>query len=316
MLVFAAVLLVGGGLIARSPLSVAGGALLLAAGVATAWGVNRGRSRRRAWALRGTTAVGAVLVFFFLAYPLLLAIDYLAKPREVIDARALQLPHRDITFPAADGVRLSGWYVPGTNGAAIVLVHGGGGDREGTIRHARLLAAAGYGVLLYDARGRGESEGHENAFGWRWDRDVRGAVDYLEAAGVRRIGLLGLSTGAEAVVTEAASDPRVAAVVSDGLQGRTPGDAGEPRFREPDLDPARVRRPLGCDPRRPRRAPASAAARPRASRRRVAAAAPDRHRGLRARAGPRVRPRDGCPAVGAARYRAHPGTRDASRRVR
>jgi len=230
VLTLAAVLLVGGGLIARSPLSVVGGVLLLAAGVATAWGVNRERSRRRAWALRGATALGAVLVFFFLAYPLLLAVDYLAKPRQTIDAQALQLPHRDVTFPAADGVRLSGWYVPGTNGAAIVLVHGGGGDREGTIRHARLLASAGYGVLLYDARGRGESGGHENAFGWQWDRDVRGAVDFLEGAGVRHIGLLGLSTGAEAVVTEAASDPRVAAVVSDGLQGRTPGDAGNLDF--------------------------------------------------------------------------------------
>jgi hypothetical protein len=230
VLTFAALLLVGGGLIARSPLSLAGGLLLLAAGVATAWGVNRERSWPRAWVLRATTAIGAVLVVLFLAYPLLLAIDYLAKPRRPIDAQALQLPHRDISFPAADGVRLSGWYVPGTNGAAIVLVHGGGGDREGTIRHARLLAASGYGVLLYDARGRGESGGQENAFGWRWDRDVRGAVNYLEAAGIRHIGLLGLSTGAEAVVTEAASDPRVAAVVSDGLQGRTPGDAGNLGF--------------------------------------------------------------------------------------
>jgi pimeloyl-ACP methyl ester carboxylesterase len=128
-------------------------------------------------------------------------------------------------FPASDGVRLAGWYAPGRNGAAIVLVHGGGGDRQSAVRHARMLHAAGYGVLLYDARGRGESGGHENAFGWNWDRDVRGAVDFLEADGVRHIGLLGLSTGAEAVVTEAASDPRVAAVVSDGLQGRTPGDA-------------------------------------------------------------------------------------------
>src|SRR6476469_6868336 len=230
VLTLAAVLLVGGGLIARSPLSVVGGVLLLAAGVATAWGVNRERSRRRAWVLRGATALGAVLVFFFLAYPLLLAVDYLAKPRQTIDAQALQLPHRDVTFPATDGVRLSGWYLPGTNGAAVVLVHGAGGDREGTIRHARLLASAGYGVLLYDARGRGESGGHENAFGWQWDRDVRGAVDFLERAGVRHIGLLGLSTGAEAVVTEAASDPRVAAVVSDGLQGRTPGDAGNLDF--------------------------------------------------------------------------------------
>jgi alpha-beta hydrolase superfamily lysophospholipase len=106
----------------------------------------------------------------------------------------------------------------------IVLVHGGGGDRQGAIRHARMLAGAGYGVLLYDARGRGKSAGHENAFGWQWDRDVRGAVSYLAARGIRRIGSLGLSTGAEAVVTEAADDSRVGAVVADGLQGRTTAD--------------------------------------------------------------------------------------------
>jgi pimeloyl-ACP methyl ester carboxylesterase len=111
-----------------------------------------------------------------------------------------------------------------------VLVHGGGGDRQGTIRHARLMARAGYGVLLYDARGRGESAGHENAFGWEWDRDVRGAVSYLTARGIHRVGLLGLSTGAEAVVTEAASDPRVKAVVADGLQGRTASDASHLGF--------------------------------------------------------------------------------------
>ena len=74
--------------------------------------------------------------------------------------------------------------------AAIVRVHGGGGDRQGTIRHARMLAKEGYGVLLYDARSRGKSAGHENAFGWQWDHDVRGAVSYLTRRGIRRIGLL------------------------------------------------------------------------------------------------------------------------------
>jgi uncharacterized protein len=224
------VLGLGGGLIARNPLLVAAAIVFLAAGLGSAWGVNRGRRRRRAWAYRSLTALASILVALILVYPWLIAIDYLAKPREAIDAQALGLPHRDVSFVASDGVRLAGWYAPGRNGAAIVLVHGGGGDREGTIRHARLLARAGYGVLLYDARGRGESGGHENAFGWRWDRDVRGAVDYLERSGVRHVGLLGLSTGAEAVVTEAATDPRVAAVVADGLQGRTPGDASHLAF--------------------------------------------------------------------------------------
>ena len=125
--------------------------------------MNRGRRRAGPGRIARSAAVGAVLVAFFVVYPTLLAVDYLAKPRDPINQAALGLPHERVTFPASDGVRLSGWYIASRNGAAIVLVHGGGGDRQGTIRHARMLAEAGYGVLLYDARGRGESAGHENA---------------------------------------------------------------------------------------------------------------------------------------------------------
>ena len=218
-------LALGAGLISRVDLVVVAGLLYLVAGLARGWGVNRGRRRRRAWTNRVLTAVGAVLVAFFVVYPTLLTVDYLAKPRAPIDQAALGLAHERVTFSATDGVRLSGWYVPSRNGAGIVLVHGGGGDRQGTIRHARMLAKAGYGVLLYDARGRGESGGNENAFGWQWDRDVHGAVSYLAGRGIHRVGLLGLSTGAEAAVAEAAADPRVRVVVADGLQGRTAADA-------------------------------------------------------------------------------------------
>ena len=233
------VLALGGGLITRIDLLVAAGLLYLLAGLVQGWGVNRGRRRGRAWTNRALSAVGAVLVAFYVVYPTLLAVDYLAKPRTAINEAALGLSHERVAFAASDGVRLSGWYIASRNGAAIVLVHGGGGDRQGTIRHARMLAEAGYGVLLYDARGRGESAGQENAFGWRWDRDVRGAVSYLEARGIHRVGLLGLSTGAEAVVTEAATDPRVGAVVADGLQGRTPDDASHLGFgNRISLEPA------------------------------------------------------------------------------
>ena len=233
------VLALGGGLITRIDLLVAAGLLYLLAGLVQGWGVNRGRRRGRAWTNRALSAAAAVLVAFCIVYPTLLAVDYLAKPRTAINEAALGLSHESVAFAASDGVRLSGWYIASRNGAAIVLVHGGGGDRQGTIRHARMLAEAGYGVLLYDARGRGESTGHENAFGWRWDRDVRGAVSYLQARGIHRVGLLGLSTGAEAVVTEAATDPRVGAVVADGLQGRTPDDASHLGFgNRISLEPA------------------------------------------------------------------------------
>jgi hypothetical protein len=240
----AGVVAFGGGLIAHAPTAILGGALLLFAAVIRGWGVNRERTRGRAWALRALTAVGLVLAGLLLVYPTLLTIGYLAKPRAAIREDALGLPHTRVRFAAGDGVALDGWWVRGRGArrrAAIVVVHGGGGDREGAVRHARLLARHGYAVLLYDARGRGRSGGHANAFGWEWDRDVRGAVDEARRRGARRVGLLGLSTGAEAVVTEAAGDPRVRAVVADGLQGRIAADAARLSFGDrSQIEPAFV----------------------------------------------------------------------------
>ena len=220
------VLALGAGLIARSNLLIVAGVLYLLAGISRGWGVNRGRRRRRAWTNRLLASRrGRVRRLLRRSSHALRG----RLPRQAscsdqsggpgIAARARRPSRPD------DGVRLSGWYVPSRNGAAIVLVHGGGGDRQGTILHARMLAKAGYGVLLYDARGPRREPGHENAAGWQWDRDVRGAVSFLTSRGIDHIGLLGLSTGAEAVVTEAASDKRVDAVVADGLQARTAADA-------------------------------------------------------------------------------------------
>jgi predicted acyl esterase len=169
------------------------------------------------------TAAGAVLLALFVVIPVSAALWLTGKPREPL-AVSLGIPHSDVTLRAADGVRLAGWYVPSRNGSAIVLVHGGGGDRGGVVRHARLLAREGYGVLLYDERGRGESGGRTNGMGWNWHHDVRAAVDWLEARGVNRVGALGLSTGAEAVVTAAAHDPRIDAVVAEGVINRSSAD--------------------------------------------------------------------------------------------
>ena len=86
-------------------------------------------------------------------------------------------------FEATDGLELAGWYRPSRNGAAVVVVHGGSSDRKGSVAHAEMLARHGYGVLLYDARGRGESEGMENNYGWDWTKDIAGALEFLEQRG-------------------------------------------------------------------------------------------------------------------------------------
>lgn len=139
----------------------------------------------------------------------------------------LGLTYVDVRFPAAGGVTLAGWYVPSENGAAVVLRHGSGSTRTATLEQAAVLADLGYGVLLVDARGHGESDGRAMDFGWYGDADIAASIDHLlQQPGVdpNRIGVVGLSMGGEEAIGAAATDERIRAVVAEGATGRTAAD--------------------------------------------------------------------------------------------
>jgi uncharacterized protein len=123
------------------------------------------RGRRRLAKAAAVPVVLALLQWY--ALPVIEAGVALNTPRHEIEtARSLGLSGaRNVSFPARDGVRLAGWYVPGTGGAAVVLMHGSHGDRSDTTSHLRVLAAAGYAVLAFDARGHGDSRGQTEALG-------------------------------------------------------------------------------------------------------------------------------------------------------
>ena len=183
----------------------------------------RERSARRRWTLRVLAAGGALLLAYALVFPLTVAVVQTHKFREPI-GEPPSAAYEPVSFEAEDGLEMSGWYVPSENGAAVVVVHGGGGDRTGGLDHAALLARHGYGVLVYDSRGRGESEGSHNAFGWGWEKDVAGALDFLRARAdvdPDRIGGLGLSTGADVLIEVAPERRDLRAVVSDGATARS-----------------------------------------------------------------------------------------------
>jgi pimeloyl-ACP methyl ester carboxylesterase len=166
-------------------------------------------------------------MLLFVSIPIAIGVAQTRKPGQAIPEAAFAIPHETVTLHARDGLELSGWYVPSKNRAAIVVVQGGGGDRRGSRRHAAMLARHGYGVLLYDARGRGESQGSPNAAGWTWQADVDAALDFLSKrkdVNPNRIGGLGLSTGADVLLEAAAKDPRLKAVVLDGSTARSLGD--------------------------------------------------------------------------------------------
>ena len=150
-------------------------------------------------------------------------------PTEVGDAAPSDrgLGYEDVDFTTADGVRLSGWYVPSANGAAVAVLHGSGSTRSAVLDHAEVLADNGYGVLLYDARGHGRSDGDGMDFGWWGDLDLAGAVSYLQSRSdvhADRIAAVGMSMGGEQAVNAAATDDRILAVVGEGVQPRVPAD--------------------------------------------------------------------------------------------
>jgi hypothetical protein len=200
-------------------LALIAGIVLIGLGLSIPW-LHRGEgahTARRRWVNRGIAVAAGVLVFYAGLYPTAAAIVPTHKYREPIPATPSG--YEAVQFDASDGLRLSGWYAPSRNGAAVLLVHGGGGDRTGPLDHAQLLRRHGYGVLLYDSRGRGESEGTPNAWGWSWEKDVEGALAFLGARDDvedGRIGGLGLSTGADVLIHAAPEQRGLRAVVSDG----------------------------------------------------------------------------------------------------
>ena len=87
-----------------------------------------------------------------------------------------------------------------------------------------MLARHGYGVLLFDRRGEGRSDGDPNGFGWGGDEDIRAAIDFLkERPDVEpgRIGGLGLSVGGEMMLEAASEKADLAAVISEGAGARS-----------------------------------------------------------------------------------------------
>ena len=214
------------GLTARSVTSGAALALAAALLVAGVVGLVRGL---RGW--RGAAAaVGAVVATLVLADLLVLPVAACTAPRTPLGHRTPAsegFAFADVTTTTRDGVRLSGWYVPSTSGAAVVLLHGSGSTRSAVLDHAAVLARNGFGVLTLDARGHGRSGGRAMDFGWYGDLDVEAGVTFLTRrtdVDPRRVALVGLSMGGEEAIGAAAADARVRAVVAEGVMGRQAAD--------------------------------------------------------------------------------------------
>ena len=207
-------------------------AVVLAAGVVLlVWGAAMlVRTTPGWWRLLAIPA--ALVLLEFVLLPLTVAVNVTNRPPGPLGPATpahYGLGYEDAAFRTADGVRLSAWYIPPRNGAAVVLLPGAGSTRSAVLGQAAVLARHGYGALLADTRGHGRSGGDAMDFGWWGDRDLAAAVSFLDRqSGVRagKIAVLGESMGGEQALAAAGSDPRIRAVVAEGATGQQLADHG------------------------------------------------------------------------------------------
>jgi hypothetical protein len=205
-------------------LSLVSGVVLLGVGSVTLWRTRRtGDSRRRRYLRRALIVVAALIVATQVLFPLVIAQVVTHTARAHVPTPDLGAAHEDVSFTTSDGLTLHGWYVPSRNGATVIVFPGRSGPQEQT----RMLVRNGYGVLLFDRRGEGASDGDPNIFGWGGDRDLHAAAAYLgsrDDVDSSRIGAIGLSVGGEMLIHAAADSDAFAAVVSEGASGQSVRD--------------------------------------------------------------------------------------------
>jgi pimeloyl-ACP methyl ester carboxylesterase len=176
------------------------------------------------WRWRFAAVPVALLGVTSVLFPAGIAVYISHAPRYEISAADLGRPYDDVSFETRDGLTIRAWYVPSTNGAAVMVLHGSGGARVRPVDHARMFINAGYGVLLFDVRGHGTSDGATNALGWGAWPDVEAAAEFLDGRDDvedGRVGVMGVSMGAEVGLEAVTHITTVRAIVADGAGVRS-----------------------------------------------------------------------------------------------
>ncbi|MDP1900647.1 MAG: alpha/beta fold hydrolase [Rubrivivax sp.] len=129
---------------------------------------------------------------------------------------------REVRIPGPRGRQLFGWLVSPPPAApqpapAVLVMHGWGANAATMWPVAPPLHAAGFAVLLIDARGHGRSDDEAFTSMPRFAEDIAAGLGWLReqpAIAAGRLALLGHSVGAAAALLHASRHDDVRAVVS------------------------------------------------------------------------------------------------------
>ena len=118
--------------------------------------------------------------------------NYTFTPFEV------RAPSEDVTFTAADGVSLAGWWLDQpASSTVVVCAHGHRGNKSDMLGIGSGLWRAGHSVLLFDFRGNGDSDDGPQSLAHHEQRDLSAALDLVrERRPDARIAVVSFSMGA------------------------------------------------------------------------------------------------------------------------
>lgn len=134
------------------------------------------------------------------------------------EAARLDARLQDAEISTADSVRLRGWEIQPDqgNGDGVILLHGLGDNRLGTVGYAEMLVAHGYTVVMPDARAHGKSGGELATYGLLERNDIREWFEWLQRTSHPRcIFGLGESMGAAELLQSLDAEPNFCAVVAE-----------------------------------------------------------------------------------------------------
>lgn len=129
------------------------------------------------------------------------------------DPADLGLRYEEVAFETADGLEISGWYIPGRAlFPGLLLVHGTGAMRFEMFPYVLPLHRAGLSLLLIDLRNCGESEEAFSSMGYHERKDIHSGIDFLlKKKGLRSVGIFGNSLGAGAGIMAMAENSSIRA---------------------------------------------------------------------------------------------------------
>ena len=122
-----------------------------------------------------------------------------------------------ITFTLSDQTTTPGWILTGDDpaGPVVILLHGYGDGRYGSLGRAQHVLPFASHVVVYDQRGQGESQAPTSTGSLTETPDLLHLIDQLPLD-TRALVLMGYSMGAGTALAAAHQSSRVVGVVVDG----------------------------------------------------------------------------------------------------